>query len=164
MLRILVRSQAEPERRLGTGHGTRDTGQVKMGGQGSCRAETAASSEWRVASSFSGGQCSCTAEKFFRRIGRCALQLRNLRLTGRFAFPNTELIRRLGKSVKSHVPCPVPLVPHWLKPVAWIGQLNDFLHPALSTPHILALSCTHALLHACTLAHISAKASGMKSF
>jgi len=36
-----------------------------MGGRNSCRAETAASSEWRVASSFSGGQCSCTAEKFF---------------------------------------------------------------------------------------------------
>ncbi|WP_456335128.1 hypothetical protein [Fervidibacter sp.] len=29
-----------------------------------------------------------------------------------------ERFRLSEKSVKSHVPCPVPLVPHWLKPVA----------------------------------------------
>jgi hypothetical protein len=73
---------------LKTGRGTRDEGRNELGGRGSCRAETAASSEWRIASSFSGGQCSRTAEnfrhirrcalqhyrKFFRRIRRCALQ------------------------------------------------------------------------------------------
>jgi hypothetical protein len=67
----------------------------------------------------------------------------------------------------------MPLVPHWLKPVAWIGQLNNNL--ALDTPHILAHSRTHctlthlhsytlARLHTCTLARILAKASGMGNF
>jgi hypothetical protein len=48
-----------------------------VGGRGSCRAKTAASSEWRIANGFSGGQCSCTAENF-RRIRRCALQFFSL--------------------------------------------------------------------------------------
>ena len=66
------------------------------------------------------------------------------------------------------------LVPYWLKPVAWTGQLSNFLHHALDTPHTLAFmhAYTPALLHACTLTHlhaytlarISAKASGMKGF
>jgi hypothetical protein len=60
------------------------------------------------------------------------------------------------KSVKSHVPCPVPLVPYWLKPVAWIEQLNNFLYIALDTSHILANFCTHTRLHTCTLTRLHA--------
>ncbi len=96
--------------------------------------ETAANSDWRmlkqqrVANGFSGGQCSCTAEKFLCLTIAPYTQHSNFGSPGRFALPNAERIRRSEKSVKSHVPCPVPLVPHWLKPVAL---------------------CTLARLHAC---------------
>jgi hypothetical protein len=123
--------------RLKTGRRTRDE---KVGGRNSCRAEsyrqivksanrqvgkrTAANSDWRmlkqqrVANGFSGGQCSCTAEKFLCLTIAPYTQHSNFGSLGRFALPNAERIRRSEKSVKSHVPCPVPLVPHWLKPVA----------------------------------------------
>jgi hypothetical protein len=122
----------------------------ELGGRGSCRAETAANSEWRVASSFSGGQCSCTAENF-RHIWRCALQHYRKIFSAHQEMRHPEFfaerIRRSEKSVKSHVPCPS------LAEASGMGRkIVKGLHPALSTPHLYAPlhSCTLAPLHACT--------------
>ncbi len=82
----------KPERRLLTGRGAWDEGREQNGRARllpSRKRQRIAIGDWRLVNDFSGGQCSRTAEKF-----------------------------GLEKSVKSHVPCPVSLVPHWLKPVA----------------------------------------------
>jgi len=100
------------------GHGTRDGGRNELGGRGSCRAETAANSEWRTASSewrvvlcgsalalpkifgTSGDVPSSITEKFFRRIRRCALQ--------NFS-PNEFGAQRNLSNPMSLVPCPLSL-------------------------------------------------------
>jgi hypothetical protein len=69
----------------------------------------------------------------------------------------------------SRAPCP-----SLAKASGMDRTVNNFLHPALDTPHTLAFmhaytpallyACTLTHLHAYTLARISAKASGMKGF
>jgi hypothetical protein len=50
------------------------------------------------------------------------------------------------------IPCPVPLVPHWLKPVAWAEKNRERFAPR--TQHSALSLCTHARLHTCTLTRI----------
>jgi len=68
--------------------------------------------------------------------------------------PCPPIFRRTNSALRKirQIPCPLLLVPHWLKPVAWTGQLNNFSHTALDTPHTLAFmhAYTSASLHACT--------------
>jgi hypothetical protein len=57
--------------------------------------------------------------------------------------PKRRINSSLKKSVKSHVPRPVPLVSHWLKPVAWIEQHSCTLSPLHA--YTLALICRFRL-------------------
>jgi len=59
------------ERRLKTGRGTRDEGRDELGGRGSCRAETVAIGDWRLATAASE---VVKCRKFFRQCRNSALQ------------------------------------------------------------------------------------------
>ena len=89
--------------------------------------------DWQMV--FSGGQCSCTAEKI-RCIRRCALQNFSPNEFGAHKFRHRPLAKASGMGRK----------------------ILKGLHPALSTPHL------YARLHACTLAHTLAEVSGVWSF
>ncbi|WP_456332850.1 hypothetical protein [Fervidibacter sacchari] len=73
----------------------------------------------------------------FRHIWRCALQKF---WTHQEVRPsNRRMNLALKKSViKSHVPCPVPLVPHWLKPMARAVLEHTY---TICTLHLLFRAC-----------------------
>jgi len=92
-------------------------------------------------------QCSCIAENFGLTT---ALSTSHSDWAHREVRPTKRRKNSaLKKSVKSHVPCPMPLVPHWLKPVAWGEKSeNRTQHHALRTVSMHAY--TPARLHPCT--------------
>jgi hypothetical protein len=101
-----------------------------MGGRGSCRAETTASSQWRIAN----------GKWFFWR----AVLLHCRKILGASGDAPSRILRRMNSTLIKSV------INHWLKTVAWIEQLNNLLTTSLGTPHTLALmhSYTPARLHA----------------
>jgi len=98
-----------------------------MGGRGSCRAETTASSQWRIAN----------GEWFFWR----AVLLHCRKILGASGDAPSRILRRMNSALIKSV------INHWLKTVAWIEQLNNLLTTSLGTPHTLALMHS-ARLHA----------------
>jgi hypothetical protein len=64
-----------------------------------------------------------------------------------------RIFRRMNSALRKicQIPCPLPLVPHWLKASGMGRKILKGLHPALSTPHHLC-----ALMHACTPARLHA--------
>jgi len=127
-----------------------------MGGRNSCRAETAANGEWRVANSewFSGGSAPALPKKFFGASGDAPSSFVNLEKVGFLPDQKTSARRNrafrffrriysaLGKSVAnpmSLAPCPL------LSEVSGMSRKKSNQHQIL---------CTLALLHACALTRL----------
>jgi hypothetical protein len=64
-----------------------------------------------------------------------------------------RIFRRMNSALRKirQIPCPLPLVPHWLKPVAWAEKSRK-----VCTPHSALRTIS---VHSCTLARILLKAN-----
>jgi hypothetical protein len=113
-----------------------------MGGRGSCRAETTASSQWRIANGewLNGNEWRIAIGKWF--FWRAVL-LHCRKILGASGDAPSRILRRMNSALIKSV------INHWLKTVAWIERLNNLLTTSLGTPHTLALMHS-ARLHAYT--------------